>query len=309
MFERAARLLATAGWIGIARHMKKSRPASISRESLHALVWSEPLANVGERFGLSANGIAKICDRLAIPRPPRGYWTKPEARRAAVTPLPPAPAGVGEEIQLGAGRARARRPRSRLSLQDRRSQLLDAAADIALASGVAEVSLKRLAREVGISEAQAHNCFPGRLDLLLALTRREIDAVEQKRRSLIARGNDRITRIVISTVNYLHEAQARGLLLQLLLRTPEVRDALRAEREATAAIAREPVLRALSDRYAMERSVANASTAALTALCLRAGGMIVSGRADFATIERICLTLVLAGARSNERMATTVGRA
>ncbi|PKP92605.1 MAG: TetR/AcrR family transcriptional regulator [Alphaproteobacteria bacterium HGW-Alphaproteobacteria-16] len=275
---------------------------TITRDQLYELVWAEPLANVAARFGLSANGIAKICDRLGIPRPERSYWMRAGDTRPARLPLSPAPAGVDEVVVLGAGRAMARRPRSRRSRADRRSELLDAAAAMALEAGVAEVTLKRLAREIGISEAQAHNCFPGRTDLLLALTRRELAEVERRRQSVIARGEDRLASIVISTVTYLHQAKARGALLQLLLRTPEIREGLRAERAEAAAVAREPILRSLSDRFAMERSVANASTAALTAVCLRAGGLIAAGRDPFADVERICLALVMAGARSNESL-------
>lgn len=275
---------------------------TITRDELYALVWSEPLANVAARFGLSANGIAKICDRLRIPRPERSYWMRAADARPPRAPLGPAPEGVDEELVLGGGRAMARRPRSRRSRADRRSELLDAAAAMALKAGVAEVTLKRLAREIGISEAQAHNCFPGRADLLLALARREIAEVEGRRQSVVARGEDRLASIVISTVTYLHQAQARGALLQLLLRTPEIREGLRAERAEAAAVAREPILRSLSDRFAMERSVANASTAALTAVCLRAGGLIAAGRKPFADVERICLALVIAGARSNESL-------
>lgn len=279
-----------------------SMPSStdISRRELHSLVWNEPLAAVAERFGLSANGIAKICDRLAIPRPPRGHWTRPSAQRVETAPLPPLPPGADERIVFGGDRTAARRPRSRMSIADRRTQLLDRAAQVALTDGVGEVTLKRLARDVGISEAQAHNCFPGRIDLLLDLARREISAVEGKRQSIVARGNDRIASIAISTAHYLHQAAQRGPLVQLLLRTPEIRDGLRAERAQAAVSAREPILRSLSDRFAMERSVANASTAALTAICFRAGGLIASGRGDLATVERLCLSVVLAGARSNE---------
>lgn len=267
-------------------------------------MWSEPLANVAGRFGLSANGIAKICDRLGIPRPPRGHWTRPPSERVARKPLLPPPVGADDHILLGGPRTLARRPRSRMSPAARREQLLDEAALVALSDGVQEVTLKRLARQIGISEAQAHNCFPGRLDLLLALARREIAIVETRRQSAVARGTDRIAAIAISTISYLHEAEARGPLLQLLLRTPEIRDALRAERAAAATVAREPILRFLSNRFAMDRQIANASTAALTAVCLRAGGLIASGRVELAMAERLCLAIVLAGARSNEELGT-----
>lgn len=260
------------------------------------------MASVALRFGLSANGIAKVCDRLGIPRPPRGHWASQPAERVATRPLLPAPLGAEDRILLGGPRPLARRPRSRMSLAARQEQLLDEAARMAMAEGVQEVTLKRLARQIGISEAQAHNCFPGRLDLLLALARREIAIVESKRQSAVARGTDRIAMIAISTISYLHEAEARGPLLQLLLHTPEIREGLRAERAEAATVAREPILRFLSNRFAMDRKIANASTAALTAVCLRAGGLIASGRIELAMAERLCLAIVLAGARSNEEL-------
>ncbi len=34
------------------------------------------MSNIAVGLGLSANGLAKICDRLLIPYPTRGYWAK-----------------------------------------------------------------------------------------------------------------------------------------------------------------------------------------------------------------------------------------
>src|SRR5690606_15286321 len=187
-------------------------------------------------FGLTSNGLAKLCDRLAIPRPPRSYWMR-QSQGVARPALPPAPEGVNNTVLIGGQRSTTRRPRTRLSLADRQQQLMDMAATIALTSGIHDVTLKRVARECGISETQAHNCFGGRIDLLVALTRREIAAVESNRRQRVARGGDSMARIVISTVSYLHEAAERGPLLQLLLRNAEVRKSLRDERAQATSIA------------------------------------------------------------------------
>ena len=105
--------------------------------------------------------------------------------------------------------------------------------------------------------------------------------------------------VVVATVAYLQEAAKRGPLLRLVLRAPDVKEALKKERADAAALAREPVLQFLEVRYAMERQEAIASTAALTALCLRAGGMVASGRVGLDTAEPLCLSLVMAGVRSN----------
>ena len=281
------------------------RPTSgvYSRSDIHSLVWAQPLGSVAPRFGLSANGLAKLCDRLDIPRPSRSYWSTDIQRRPAATPLPDDPRdSLGTERSMAAT-SRSGRKRTRLSPAKRQEQLLDAAAAIALRDGVQQVTLKRVARETGISEAQAHNCFQGRTDLLLTLTRREIGIVEARRRSRVERGHDRIASIVMSTISYLHEAQERGPLLQMLMRNTDVRAALREERAAATALAREPSLRILGKRYAMRREVANGSAAALTAVTLRAGGLLASSRTDMGVAERLCLAIVLAGARSNEEWA------
>ncbi len=42
-------------------------------------VWSEPVQAVAPRYGLSDVGLKKLCSRLQIATPPRGYWAKVKA--------------------------------------------------------------------------------------------------------------------------------------------------------------------------------------------------------------------------------------
>lgn len=44
----------------------------ISREDLYAKVWQTPMIRLAEKFGITGNGLAKICDRMDVPYPPRG---------------------------------------------------------------------------------------------------------------------------------------------------------------------------------------------------------------------------------------------
>lgn len=50
----------------------------LTRKELYDLVWSEPVQTVAERFGMSDRGLAKLCERHAIPVPGRGYWRRKE---------------------------------------------------------------------------------------------------------------------------------------------------------------------------------------------------------------------------------------
>jgi hypothetical protein len=42
------------------------------------------MSRLAADYGISGNGPAKICDRLKIPYPPRGYWAKKAAGQKVV---------------------------------------------------------------------------------------------------------------------------------------------------------------------------------------------------------------------------------
>lgn len=70
----------------------------LTRKELYELVWSEPVQAVAERFGMSDRGLAKLCERHAIPTPGRGYWRQKEtghpARRLPLPKLHPTHQGL-----------------------------------------------------------------------------------------------------------------------------------------------------------------------------------------------------------------------
>jgi hypothetical protein len=61
-----------------------------NREKLYAEVWSEPIQHVAKRYGVSDVALAKVCRKLNIPRPGRGYWAiKAAGKRAPRQPALP----------------------------------------------------------------------------------------------------------------------------------------------------------------------------------------------------------------------------
>ena len=268
----------------------------LTREQLFRQVWSEPMGKLASRYGLTGNGLAKICDRLNIPRPPRAHWSRASEIRHQPPELPPPPTGLSEEVVLGQRQSRqSPGRRTRLDSQSRRRQILTAAARIAVEDGLSALNIRSLAQVVGISETQVHNCVGSRTDLLLSMAREEIAKLESNRRERVSRNMDRHTKIVLSTIGYLHEAAERGPLLQMLLRVPEIKLALREERDITARSAREPILRQLTARSGMDIASARAATTALTAVSLKAGGIVAGKRAPLAMVEQTCLAVVMAG--------------
>jgi len=103
---------------------RPTQPTTMTREELYGAVWTTPLSRLAEDYGISGNGLAKICDRENIPYPPRGYWAKHAVSKAPKqtplpksssthsitirpTPLPPPPIELPPEVKQQADKARA----------------------------------------------------------------------------------------------------------------------------------------------------------------------------------------------------------
>lgn len=66
----------------------------LTREGLYALVWSEPMLKVAAKFGVSSSYMARVCTRMNVPRPERGYWAKlAVGKTQKQVPLPEAQPG------------------------------------------------------------------------------------------------------------------------------------------------------------------------------------------------------------------------
>jgi hypothetical protein len=93
----------------------RRRGTPVSREALYEEVWTDAVTVVAPRYGLSDVGLVKICKKLGIPVPPRGYWAKLKAGRPTrKVPLPALPRRRARSrwtdtaVRTGGGHARAR---------------------------------------------------------------------------------------------------------------------------------------------------------------------------------------------------------
>ena len=59
---------------------------TFTRQELFDLVWSEPTRTIAKRYGISDVGLAKVCRRVDILLPPRGYWAKVAAGKRVKKP-------------------------------------------------------------------------------------------------------------------------------------------------------------------------------------------------------------------------------
>lgn len=278
--------------------MIRKATIALTRNELYERVWLQPLSTVAAAVGLSPNALTKICDRLLVPYPSRGYWTRAVPSRDKVRPaLPPAPDNASKHLTISSERSQSRRTRSRLSPLIRRQQLIAVAEQIILAEGLSATTLKRIAATAGISETQVYNYFGTREKLFVELARREFARIREAREQESVRAHDHYTRIMLTTRIYLRQIGLRGALLQRLLSHPGVRDMLRAEHREQSSNDLHSHAKGLVDLYGVSRSLALGTTVVLTSLCLRAGKIIADKRIPLEAAERLCLAMLLQGSR------------
>lgn len=83
--------------------MSESLAKTVSRKQLYDLVWSKPMIHAAAEFGVSGNGLAKVCRKLDVPYPPRGYWAKHAVGKAPpANPLPDRRKDIPEGVTIGA---------------------------------------------------------------------------------------------------------------------------------------------------------------------------------------------------------------
>jgi hypothetical protein len=74
----------------------------ITREELYKQIWSEPATKLAQRYGVSSSYLARVCEGLNVPHPPRGYWARKVAGEKM--PVPPLPsAGPGDPLSWEKG--------------------------------------------------------------------------------------------------------------------------------------------------------------------------------------------------------------
>ncbi len=97
----------------------KTKGMSVSREELYELVWAEPMTKVALRYRVSSNFLARVCDRLRVPKPGRGYWARLAAGEAVEKPPLPE-VRPGDFIEWSRGGAWTQVSRAQVATTDRK---------------------------------------------------------------------------------------------------------------------------------------------------------------------------------------------
>jgi hypothetical protein len=57
-------------------HPRRHEWSRLKRDELQTLVWSKATSSLAQEFGVTDSAIGKVCRKLSIPKPPRGFWEK-----------------------------------------------------------------------------------------------------------------------------------------------------------------------------------------------------------------------------------------
>ena len=106
------------------------------RDTLYQEVWAEPMTVVSKRYGMSDNGLRKICRKLEVPFPPAGYWAKVRAGQSVPKPdLPKVKTPPDEDRPKTGNRRPLHVEDNALSFlkEDDRAKIIDAASKLRVA--------------------------------------------------------------------------------------------------------------------------------------------------------------------------------
>jgi TetR/AcrR family transcriptional regulator, fatty acid biosynthesis regulator len=185
--------------------------------------------------------------------------------------------------------------RTRLKSEARRDQILDRAAELVLADGLAALSMEGVARATGVSKGLVYNYFPDRQALFAALLQREQrDLNDRGMRSALA-ASDFADLIRRTTGLYLRQTEARGALIAALLADPGVARLMEAQDRVDREQAFRFFVRATRRAYGLSLPTAITAVDLLWAVTDRAGQLVGQGLMGAEEATEMCVSLFVGG--------------
>lgn len=192
----------------------------------------------------------------------------------------------------------APRTRTRLEPEARQTQILNQAAKLIAAEGLASVSMERIAREAGVSKALVYNYFSSQANLLRALLKRDLERVQQEQMHAATSARSFPELVRNTTHTALVEIEGRGALVRRLLSEPSLADAVGAVRTHE----HDTNARYLAKRIAKEFAISIADALPLTeiglGLTIAAGDYLQKSRAPRTDVEEMTIAMIIAAVKA-----------
>ncbi len=186
----------------------------------------------------------------------------------------------------------AQKKRTRLLPEQRRSLILDHAAEIVAREGVANLSMDQVGREAGISKSLVYNYFPNLNQLLKVLLERELRHLRrsQQQAAEAAETFEDLVRGV--THAYLKYIDERGLIIERLQSEPSVSES-HDPTDFSRDTAVEYLAQLTQDLFDLPPDIARAATDISFGIPSAAGAYLLKRRLSLKEIEDLTVTMIL----------------
>lgn len=150
--------------------------------------------------------------------------------------------------------------RRRLTPDERINEILDAAAELVVETGIAQLNMERIAQKAGVSKGLVYAYFPNVTVLLQEVLKREHRALQvQQMQAISSTGS--FEEMARATAHNNHERyNERGLLIERLRGDPAVADAMRNTDRKTRRAVVDYLTGQVTDNYDMPDDVARLAT-------------------------------------------------
>ena len=188
----------------------------------------------------------------------------------------------------------ASRTRTRLSPDARRTQLLDTAKEMLVASGLQAFTMEGLAREAGVSAPLVYNYFTGRSQLLQELLIREYHQFVAETSEALSEAKDfeDIVRISV-TSNFDHHAP--GKILPLLQSQPEIACVIKEDQQRVSRGNAKFLVESAAHHYQLTTKEAQLAVSMSSGASVTAAELAANAKLDRRETIELAVNYILAG--------------
>lgn len=202
--------------------------------------------------------------------------------------------------------AKTQSQRKRLAPEVRQSSILDHAAEIVAAEGVAAVTMDRVAKAAGVSKSLVYVYFQSTTEMLQQLLQRELKRL--RRRQVDAASKSHTFRELVRKVThaYLTYIKERGLLIHRLQSEPSVAQGTGNPTDFKHDDAVIFLAEIVRDHFDIPMDLAIPASSISFGLPVAAGDYLDSKDADLKTIEDLTVTMIIGSVEALQKNYTTM---
>ena len=202
--------------------------------------------------------------------------------------------------------AKTQSPRKRLAPEARQSSILDFAAEIVAAEGVAAVTMDRVAKAAGVSKSLVYVYFQSTTEMLQKLLERELKRL--RRKQVEAADKARTFRELVRSVThaYLSYIKERGLIIHRLQTEPSVAQGMGNPTDFKHDAAVIYLAEIVRDNFDIPMELAIPAASISFGLPIAAGDYLDSKDADFKTIEDLTVTMIIGSVEALQKNYMTM---